>query len=61
MKITRLITNNLLFQIAWDHVGSYPAPKNINYSWSFGALSGICLVIQILTGLFLSMHYVLRN
>jgi ubiquinol-cytochrome c reductase cytochrome b subunit len=58
MKINRLITNNLLFQIAWDHIGSYPAPKNINYGWSFGALSGICLIIQILTGLFLSMHYV---
>jgi quinol-cytochrome oxidoreductase complex cytochrome b subunit len=58
MTISRLITNSLLFQIIWDHIGSYPAPKNINYSWSFGALSGICLVIQILSGLFLSMHYI---
>jgi ubiquinol-cytochrome c reductase cytochrome b subunit len=58
MIIQRLITINLLFQIFWDHIGSYPAPKNINYTWSFGALSGICLIIQILTGLFLSMHYV---
>lgn len=58
MTITRLITTNLLFQIIWDHLGSYPAPKNINYSWSFGALSGICLIIQIATGLFLSMHYI---
>lgn len=35
----------------------YPAPKNLNYWWNFGSLAGFCLVIQILTGLFLAMHY----
>jgi hypothetical protein len=30
----------------------------INYRWSFGARAGICLVIQILIGVFLAMHYV---
>lgn len=57
MTAVRLITFSFL-QALWDHLGSYPAPKNINYAWSFGALSGICLIIQILSGLFLSMHYV---
>lgn len=37
---------------------NYPAPRNLNYWWSFGSIAGLCLVIQILTGLFLSMHYV---
>jgi len=43
-----------------DHsVGSqYPCPRNLNYWWSFGSIAGICLVMQILTGLFLAMHYI---
>jgi len=36
----------------------YPAPKNLNYWWNFGSLAGIILVLQIMTGLFLTMHYV---
>ena len=35
----------------------YPAPKNLNYWWNFGSLAGIMLMLQILTGLFLTMHY----
>nr|AAB05585.1 cytochrome b [Sciurus aberti]AAB05587.1 cytochrome b [Sciurus aberti] len=34
-----------------------PAPSNISAWWNFGSLLGLCLVIQILTGLFLAMHY----
>nr|YP_009003651.1 cytochrome b [Carcharias taurus]AGZ63017.1 cytochrome b [Carcharias taurus] len=34
-----------------------PAPSNISIWWNFGPLLGLCLIIQILTGLFLSMHY----
>lgn len=35
-----------------------PAPNNISIWWNYGSLLGLCLVIQILTGLFLSIHYV---
>jgi len=35
-----------------------PAPNNISIWWNYGSLLGMCLVIQILTGLFLSIHYV---
>ncbi len=35
----------------------YPTPKNLNYWWNFGSLAGIALVIQIVTGIVLSMHY----
>nr|YP_010384449.1 cytochrome b [Amynthas seungpanensis]UGW52608.1 cytochrome b [Amynthas seungpanensis] len=34
-----------------------PAPNNISIWWNYGSLLGLCLVIQIATGLFLSMHY----
>lgn len=57
MKLHRW-TNNLFLSILYNHIIFYPTPKNLSYTWSFGALSGICLIIQILTGLFLSMHYV---
>ena len=40
-----------------SHIINYPTPVNLNYFWSFGSTAGICLVIQILTGIFLAMHY----
>jgi quinol-cytochrome oxidoreductase complex cytochrome b subunit len=40
-----------------SHIIDYPTPSNLTYFWSFGSLAGICLVIQILTGIFLAMHY----
>ena len=40
-----------------SHIINYPTPINLNYFWSFGSAAGIFLVIQILTGVFLAMHY----
>lgn len=57
MRSTRWV-NNIFLSILHDHILSYPTPKNLSYGWSFGALSGICLVIQLISGLFLSMHYI---
>nr|WGG39947.1 cytochrome b [Feresa attenuata]WGG39948.1 cytochrome b [Feresa attenuata] len=34
-----------------------PTPSNISSWWNFGSLLGLCLIMQILTGLFLAMHY----
>lgn len=34
-----------------------PQPANLSYLWNLGSLLGICLIIQILTGIFLAMHY----
>nr|YP_097114.1 cytochrome b [Batrachoseps wrighti]AAU20551.1 cytochrome b [Batrachoseps wrighti] len=34
-----------------------PTPSNLSYLWNFGSLLGTCLIVQILTGLFLAMHY----
>ena len=40
-----------------DHLGQYYAPKNLNFFYIFGALAMLVLVIQIVTGIFLVMHY----
>nr|AAW70435.1 cytochrome b [Dicamptodon tenebrosus] len=34
-----------------------PTPSSLSYWWNFGSLLGVCLIAQILTGLFLAMHY----
>lgn len=46
-----------LLSVVNDHLVDYPTPSNLNYMWSFGSLAGICLLIQILSGIFLAMHY----
>ena len=35
----------------------YPTPRNLNYWWNFGSLAGIALIIQLVTGIVLAMHY----
>jgi len=40
-----------------SHINNYPTPINLNYLWSFGSTAGICLVFQILSGIFVTMHY----
>ena len=42
-----------------DHsLGSgYPTPRNLNYMWNFGSLAGVALVIMVVTGIVLAMHY----
>nr|APX40562.1 cytochrome b [Longitarsus cerinthes] len=46
--LLKIINNSLII---------FPSPSNISYMWNFGSLLGICLMTQILTGLFLAMHY----
>ncbi|MFZ4540683.1 MAG: cytochrome b [Rickettsiales bacterium] len=46
-----------IFSMLNNALVSYPTPRNLNYFWNFGSLAGIMLVSQILTGLFLAMHY----
>lgn len=49
--ITKIINNSLI---------DLPSPRNISSIWNFGSLLGLCLGIQIITGLFLSIHYTAR-
>nr|YP_009772325.1 cytochrome b [Hydrotaea dentipes]QIT03206.1 cytochrome b [Hydrotaea dentipes] len=50
-------TNHPIMKIANNALVDLPAPSNISSWWNFGSLLGLCLIIQILTGLFLAMHY----
>nr|QXG19528.1 cytochrome b [Drosophila silvestris] len=52
-----LRSSHPLFKIANNALVDLPAPVNISSWWNFGSLLGLCLIIQILTGLFLAMHY----
>jgi quinol-cytochrome oxidoreductase complex cytochrome b subunit len=49
---------NFIFAFFDSHFINYPTPANLNYAWSFGSTAGICLIIQILSGIFLAMNYV---
>jgi len=40
-----------------DELTEYPTPRNLSYWWNFGFLAGIVLVLQIISGIFLAMHY----
>nr|AAC05264.1 cytochrome b [Poeciliopsis monacha x Poeciliopsis occidentalis] len=46
-----------LLKIANNALVDLPAPVNISAWWNFGSLLGLCLIAQIMTGLFLAMHY----
>jgi ubiquinol-cytochrome c reductase cytochrome b subunit len=46
-----------LSKMWYDQWGRYYAPKNFNFWYIFGSLSALVLVIQIVTGIFLTMHY----
>ena len=37
--------------------GGYPVPRNLNYFWNFGVLAGLMLMVQIISGIVLAMHY----
>ena len=46
-----------IFSFLQHELRDYPAPKNLNYLWNFGSIAGIALVIMIVTGIALAMHY----
>ena len=49
--------NNYVLSFIDNHIIHYPTPINLSYAWSFGSSAGICLLIQIFSGIFLAMHY----
>lgn len=56
-SIMRLLKTNPILGLMNSYIVDSPQPANISYMWNFGSLLGACLVIQILTGVFLAMHY----
>nr|NP_739632.1 cytochrome b [Aphredoderus sayanus]BAC23163.1 cytochrome b [Aphredoderus sayanus] len=55
--MTNLRKTHPLLKIINDALVDLPAPSNISAWWNFGSLLALCLITQILTGLFLAMHY----
>nr|UPU97427.1 cytochrome b [Sicista betulina] len=55
--MTNIRKKHPLIKIVNDSFIDLPTPSNISSWWNFGSLLGVCLIIQILTGLFLAMHY----
>lgn len=57
MTVTTRWAKDSILAFINSHIVDYPTPINLNYFWSFGSVAGICLVTQIITGIFLAMHY----
>nr|YP_010026452.1 cytochrome b [Phocoenoides dalli]QOQ85271.1 cytochrome b [Phocoenoides dalli] len=55
--MTNIRKTHPLMKILNNALIDLPAPSNISSWWNFGSLLGLCLITQILTGLFLAMHY----
>lgn len=53
----RIRKENPIFSPINSTLIDLPSPASISYFWNFGSLLGLCLIIQILTGIFLAMHY----
>jgi len=49
--------NHPLIKIINDSLIDLPSPANISLIWNFGSLLGVCLIIQIITGIFLAIHF----
>ena len=61
-RTSSYIYNNIPFKFQYlflikSHLQSYPCPNNINTFWNIGFLLGISIVLQLITGILLSLHY----
>lgn len=53
----RILKSHPLLKMVNSYVIDSAQPSNISYLWNFGSLLAVCLVIQIVTGVTLGMHY----
>lgn len=53
----RLFKSHYIIRHINDTLVDYKSPTNLNYFWNYGVIAGICLIIQICSGLVLAMHY----
>jgi quinol-cytochrome oxidoreductase complex cytochrome b subunit len=56
-NIMRILKSHPILSLLNSYLVDSPQPANISYLWNLGSLLGLCLVIQILTGIFLAMNY----
>ena len=57
-KNMRFFKSQIVLRLVNSYLVDSPTPSNISYLWNFGSLLGLCLILQILTGIFLAMHYI---
>ena len=58
MKIVKWIDERLpIFTLMQHDIVDYPTPRNLSYWWNFGSLAGFALVVKMVTGIVLAMHY----
>ena len=57
MSIQSNRVRNPIIAFVTNHLDTYPTPTNLSYMWSFGSLSGLALVVQIISGVCLARHY----
>jgi group I intron endonuclease len=53
----RIFKSHPLLKLVNSYIIDSPQPSNLSYLWNFGSLLAVCLVIQIITGVTLAMHY----
>ena len=53
----RTFKSHILLRLVNSYIIDSPQPANLSYLWNCGSLLGVCLILQILTGIFLAMHY----
>ena len=53
----RILKKNGFLSLVNGYVIDSPQPSNLSYAWNFGSLLAVCLIIQIVTGVTLAMHY----
>ena len=57
-RLVRWIDHRMpIFSSLHHEMYEYPVPRNLNYLWNFGFLAGLMLIIMIVTGIVLAMHY----
>lgn len=56
-KLRGSIFDQPVLTVVQNHLVRYPTPSNLNGNYNWGVQAGLCLVLQILTGIFLAMHY----
>jgi len=53
----RALKQNPILSIINNMLIDLPSPANLTYFWNLGSLLGLCLILQLATGIFLAMHY----
>lgn len=53
----RLLKQNSILSLANSYLIDSPQPSSLSYIWNFGSLLGLCLGIQIITGVLAAIHY----